>query len=78
MARTGSCHFQRVSRQAELGSYGSGKNRFLPFQSGEHHKHNNNHMVMVMVWVMVVVVVMVIVMAMVMVMDWQEPVLAIV
>ena len=78
VARTASCHLQTVSTPADLLSYGNGKNRFLPFQSGEHHKHNNNHMVMVMVWVMVVVVVMVIVMAMVMVMDWQEPVLAIV
>ena len=30
-ARTGSCHFQSVSTQAEIGSYGSGKNQFLPF-----------------------------------------------
>ena len=80
MARTGSCHFESVSRQAETVSYGEWQEPVLAIfkcQKLVLAILKLCHMVMVMVMVMAMVMVMVIVLVMTMVKEWQEPVLAI-
>ena len=68
MARTGSCHFESVSRQADTVSYGEWQEPVLAIR--EMARTISCHMVMVMVMAMVMV--MVIVLVMTMVKEWQE------
>ena len=87
MARTSSCHFQSISRQAETPSYGKWQEPVLAiFKWQEPLLATSKRqfkvvmvlvVVIVMVFVMVMVMVIVMGMAMVMVGYWQDPVLAI-